>query len=207
VVRFNDAKCDAQGRLWVGTMAHDFTPDLCALYRIDPDGTVATMLKGVGLSNGLDWSPDGRTFYYIDSVTASVDAFDFDSARGAISRRRHVVTIPASEGGLDGMAVDREGCLWLPIFGPGEVRRYSPDGTLLMRVELSAPAVTSCTFGGADAGDLLMTSASLRIPDPVLKIIGWSEDMADKAATAPGAGGVFVCRPGVTGKPATPFAG
>jgi sugar lactone lactonase YvrE len=207
VVRLNDAKCDPQGRLWVGTMAHDFTPDMCALYRIDPDGSVTTMLEGVGLSNGLDWSPDGGTFYYIDSVTAAVDAFDFEGTRGTISRRRQIVRIPASDGGLDGMTVDREGCLWLPIFGPGEVRRYRPDGTLLMRVDLSAPAVTSCAFGGADGGELLMTSASLRIPDPVLKIIGWSVEMADNAANAPGAGGVFTCRPGATGKPATPFAG
>jgi sugar lactone lactonase YvrE len=206
-VRFNDAKCDAQGRLWAGTMAHDFTPGISALYRIDPDGAVTTMLRDVGLSNGLDWSPDGTTFYYIDSFTASVDAFDFDAVRGTISRRRKIVTIPASDGGLDGMTVDREGCLWLAIFGPGEVRRYSPDGALLMRVETSAPAVTSCAFGGPDGEDLLITSASLRIPDPVLPIIGWSLEMADNAATAPGAGGVFVCRPGVTGKPATPFAG
>jgi sugar lactone lactonase YvrE len=207
IVKLNDAKCDPQGRLWTGTYAHDFRPGASALYRIDPDGTVTTMLEDVGLSNGMDWSPDGGTFYYIDSFTASVDAFDFDAARGTISRRRKIVALPASEGGLDGMAVDREGCLWLAVFGPGEVRRYSPDGNLLVRVEVSAPAVTSCAFGGVDGGDLLITSASLRIPDPVLPIIGWTVEMADKAATAPGAGGVFVCRPGVTGKAATPFAG
>jgi sugar lactone lactonase YvrE len=207
LVRLNDAKCDAQGRLWVGTMAHDFTPGIGALYRVDPDGMVTTMLNDVGLSNGMDWSPDGATFYYIDSMTSSVDGFDFDAVRGTISRRRQVVPMPPSEGGLDGMAVDREGCLWLAVFGPGEVRRYSPNGKLLMRVEVSAPAVTSCAFGGVDGGDLLITTASLRIPDPVLPIIGWTVEMADKAAAAPGAGGVFVCRPGVTGKAATPFGG
>src|SRR5689334_18221769 len=106
------------------------------------------------------------------------------------------------------MCVDHEGCLRLAIFGPGQVRRYSPKGELLMRIEASAPAVTSCAFGGIGSADLLITSASLRIPDPVLlPIIGWTLDMADKAASAPGAGGVFVCRPGVKGNPATPFAG
>jgi sugar lactone lactonase YvrE len=207
IVKLNDAKCDPKGRLWTGTYAHDFRPAVSALYRIDADGTVTTMLENVGLSNGMDWSPDGRTFYYIDSFTAAVDAFDFDPVHGTISRRRKLIPLPASEGGLDGVAVDREGCLWLAAFGPGEVRRYSPDGRLLMRVEVSAPAVTSCAFGGPDGGDLLITTASLRIPDPVLPIIGWTVEIADKAATAPGAGGVFVCRPGVTGKPATPFAG
>jgi sugar lactone lactonase YvrE len=207
VVKLNDAKCDPQGRLWAGTYAHDFRPGLGELYRIDPDGRVSTMLKDVGLSNGLDWSPDGTTFYYIDSFTASVDAFDFEGARGTISRRRHILTIPANEGGLDGMSVDREGCLWLALFGSGEVRRYRPDGTLIMRVEVSAPAVSSCAFGGGDGSALLITTASLRIPDPVLPVIGWIAGMADDASTAPGAGGLFVCRPGVTGKPATPFAG
>jgi sugar lactone lactonase YvrE len=207
VVKLNDAKCDPQGRLWAGTYAHDFRPGVGALYRIDPDGTVTIMLEEVGLSNGLDWSPGGATFYYIDSFTGSVDGFDFDAVRGVISRRRKIVTIPPSDGGLDGMTVDREGCLWIALFGPGEVRRYTPDGALLMRVEASAPAVTSCAFGGLDGGDLLITSASLRIPDPILPIIGWSPAMADKAAAAPGAGGLFVCRPGVTGRPATPFAG
>jgi sugar lactone lactonase YvrE len=207
VVKLNDAKCDPQGRLWTGTYAHDFRPGVGELYRIDPDGTVTTMLKDVGLSNGLDWSPDGATFYYIDSFTGSVDAFDFDAVRGTISRRRKIVTVPPSEGGLDGMTVDREGCLWLALFGPGEVRRYRPDGVLLTRVEASAPAVTSCAFGGVDGGDLFITTASIRIPDPVLPVIGWTGEMADKAATAPGAGGLFVCRPGATGRPATPFAG
>jgi len=207
IVKLNDARCDPQGRLWTGTYAHDFRPGISTLYRIDPDGAVTTMLEQVGLSNGIDWSPDGQTFYYIDSFTAAVAAFDFDPRRDTISRRRNVIEVPASEGGLDGMTVDREGCLWLAIFGPGEVRRYSPCGELLMRIEASAPAVTSCCFGGADCGELFITSAALRIPDPVLPVIGWTAELADNAARAPGAGGVFVARPGVFGHRETPFAG
>ena len=207
IVKLNDARCDPQGRLWTGTYAHDFRPGVSALYRIDPDGSVHTMLENVGLSNGMDWSPDGRIFYYIDSFTASVDAFDFDAVHGTINHRRKAISVPSSEGGLDGMTVDREGCLWLAMFGTGEVRRYSPRGELLMRIQTSAPAVTSCSFGGSDCGDLFVTSASIRIPDPVLPIINWTVDMADSAATAPGAGGVFVVRPGVYGRPETPFVG
>lgn len=207
IVKLNDAKCDRQGRLWVGTYAHDFRPGVSALYRVDPDGRVTTLLNGVGLSNGIDWSPDERTLYYIDSMTASVEAFDFDAGCGLISGRRTLIQMPSSEGGLDGMCVDHEGCLWLPLFGSGTVRRYTPEGKWLAVVETTAPAVTSCCFGGADGGDLFITSGALRIPDPVLPIIGWSVDMADRASTAPGAGGVFVCRPGVTGPAATPFAG
>jgi sugar lactone lactonase YvrE len=206
-VQFNDAKCDPQGRLWAGTFAPDFSEGLGALYRIDPDGSVTLTLEPVSLSNGLDWSPDGATFYYIDSAKNSVDAFDFDATLGLISRRRTVVTIPKSEGVADGMTVDCDGCLWVAIFGAGEVRRYTSDGVLGERVLISAPGVTSCAFGGLDGGDLFITSASIRLPDAILPFTGFSVEMAENIARAPGAGGLFVCRPGVGGKPATPFAG
>lgn len=207
LVRFNDAKCDPQGRLWAGTLANDFTLGRGALYRIDPSGTVTTMLEGMNISNGLDWSPDGATFYFADTATRVVDAFDFDATRGTISRRRTIVTIPKGEGTTDGMTVDREGYLWVAIPGTGEVRRYMPDGTLVARVRISALAASSCAFGGTDRGDLFITSASIRLPDLVLPVIGFSAEMADNIAKAPGAGGLFVCRPGTTGRPETPFAG
>jgi len=204
----NDAKCDPQGRLWVGTSTPGFTPGACALYRIDPDRTVSTVLENITTSNGPAWSPDGATFYYSDSPTLSVDAFDFDARHGTIANRRSIVTINRSEGSPDGLTVDCEGCLWLAVVGvAGEVRRYAPDGTLLARIEASTPMVTSCAFGGVDGGDLFITSAAFRIPDEVRRVIGLSAEAAEKIATAPGAGGLFVCRPGTTGTPATPFAG
>jgi len=204
LVTLNDAKCDSRGRLWAGTYATDLSTARGALYRIDPDATVTAMLTSVTISNGLDWSPDDSTFYYIDSLKRSVDAFDFDSSSGTISNRRTLLTVDV--GGPDGMAVDREGHLWVAVYGLGEVRRYTPDGTLLGCIEISTPAVTSCAFGGLDGGDLLITSV-VEIPDAVLPIIGLGKEVAEKAAKAPGAGGLFVCRPGVTGLPATPFAG
>lgn len=206
VVGLNDAKCDPRGRLWSGTVAHDFTPKASKLYRIDPDGSVTTMLDGVSLSNGLDWSPDGGTLYYIDSGDRTVDALDFDMVHGTIGRRRTLVEFPRGQG-PDGMTVDREGCLWVAVFGPGEVRRYAPDGSLVACVAVSAPATTSCAFGGADGGDLFITSASIRLPEELLPMMGFGPEMVEKVANAPGAGGVFCCRPGATGKPATPFAG
>ena len=207
VVHLGDGKCDPQGRLWLGTQPNDFTPGRCALYRIDPDGAATTVLEHVGLSNGLEWSPDGKTLYYIDSFTRSVDAFDFDAHSGTIAGRRSIVKIGVGRGGFDGMTVDREGCLWVAVFGPGEVHRYSPAGDLLARVQISAPAATSCAFGGADGADLFITSASIVLPPAVVSLIGCSAETAEKSPTAPGAGGLFVCRPGATGEPATPFAG
>jgi sugar lactone lactonase YvrE len=206
-VSLNDAKCDRKGRLWVGTAAQDFSSRIGALYRVDPDGTVATVLTDVVISNGLDWSPDGSVFYHIDSFTRSVCAFDLDLTPGTIRNRRHIITLPAGVGSPDGMTVDRDGCLWVAIFGSGEVRRYSPDGEILACVKVSAPCVTSCAFGGSDGGDLLITSAAVRLPEPVLSVIGLTADMANLAARAPGAGGLFVCRPGCSGNRVALFAG
>lgn len=210
----NDARCDARGRLWAGTFGADLlaasgnvAAPRGALYRIDADGTVATMLEDVTLANGLDWSPDSSTLYFIDSHLLSVDAFDFDLARGEISNRRNVVTINRGEGMPDGMTVDSEGCLWVAVLGSGEVRRYTPDGVELSRVEISASGVTSCGFGGPDRADLFITSASVRLPAATIAMYGFTVAMAESAATAPGAGGLFTCRPGVAGQPLTPFAG
>src|SRR5262249_11131600 len=142
-VQLNDAKCDSQGRLWTGTFAPDFGEGLGALYRIDPDRSVTKVLEPVSQSNGLDWSPDGRTFYYIDSAKNTVDAFDFDATRGLISRGRTLVTIDKGDGVADGMTVDRDGDLWVAIFAKGEVRRYAPSGAFRGSVSISAPGATS----------------------------------------------------------------
>src|SRR5262249_21487722 len=127
---------------------------------------------------------------------------------GTISNRRCIITIDHKGGSPDGLTVDHEGCLWLAVVGTkGEVRRYAPDGTLLARVTASTPMVTSCAFGGQDGGDVYITTAAFRIREEVRGVIGLSEEEAERLATAPGAGGVFVCRPGVTGEPAALFGG
>ncbi|AOH87231.1 hypothetical protein AWL63_24035 (plasmid) [Sphingomonas panacis] len=205
LVQLNDAKCDPQGRLWSGTFALDGSASSGELYRIDPDGGVSTLLSGIGLSNGLGWSPDGTIFYYIDSFTGAVDAFDFDGRRGTISNRRSVIRCEGV--GIDGMTVDDEGCVWFSAFGTSDVRRFSPDGAEIGRVEVGDIGVTSCEFGGSDLGELFITTAAGRLPEPLWDFVGFTADMADRAAAAPGAGGLFVCRPGSRGQPASRFAG
>jgi sugar lactone lactonase YvrE len=202
-VRINDAKCDPQGRLWAGTLALDFNPH-AALYRIDPDGTVTTALEDVTLSNGLAWSPDGSVFYYVDSVTLTIEAFDFDAARGTLDNRRTVVTLQRGDGAANGITLDCEGCIWVALTGGGEVRRYAPDGTLLARVSIATPGATSCAFGGSSGEDLFITSRAGRMPDVAITL-GVREAMMEN--NGPEAGGVFVCRPGTSGAAATPFAG
>jgi sugar lactone lactonase YvrE len=215
-VKLNEAKCDARGRLWAGTRDNDFsvpgrkiTPGRCALYRIDPDGAVTRALENVSLSNGLDWSPDGRTLYYIDTYTRAVDAFDFDIDQGTIRGRRTVVRIQVGEGLPDGMTVDRDGHLWVAIAGAGQVRRYSPDGAWLARIDVPTPTVTSCAFGGLSGAELFITSARVRLPVSALTGLthGLNIEMAEQFPAVSGPGGVFALRPGPTGAPATPFAG
>jgi len=207
-VVLNELKCDRQGRLWAGTRGTDIRKHgMGALYRIDADRSVSLVLADVSVSNGLDWSPDGRTFYYIDSPTFTVSAFDFNPTRGTIRDRRTLVTFAKGDGVPDGMTVDDEGCLWIAIAGTGQVRRYSPRGEPLEPILVSAPVVTSCAFGGADGGDLWITSAALRLPDEVLEAIGGTAEQALAWAAAPEAGGAFTCRPGRGGIRSVPFAG
>jgi sugar lactone lactonase YvrE len=192
--RMNDGKCDSGGRFWAGSMAYSEQGREGSLYRLEPDHTVARVLSGVGLSNGMGWSPDDRLMYYIDSLAAGVDVYEFDAASGALSNGRRLITVPPSQGVPDGMTVDEEGSLWVAFWNGGAVRRYRPDGSLVQEVELPPRQVSSCAFGGADLGDLYITTAAR----------GLSAEELDQQ---PGAGGLFRCRPGVKGLPAHAFLG
>ncbi len=212
----NDAKCDPQGRLWVGTIDRQvksnggrITPGRGSLFRVEADGAIERVIDGVTVSNGLDWSPDGRIFYYIDSHTRTIDAFDFDAPTGRIANRRSVVEIAAGEGLPDGMACDDEGCLWLAIAGGHEVRRYAPDGALVGVVRLPVPTVTSCAFGGRARDVLFITTARVKLPAAALSRLefGINAELGDENDADRGAGALFMCRPGVTGAAATAFAG
>ncbi len=192
--RMNDGKCDPAGRFWAGTTDFDHAPELGALYRLDPDGRATAMLDDVTISNGLDWSPDGGTMYYVDTGKGTIDAFDFDVVDGSLNRRRVLVEIDPDDGFPDGLTVDAEGHIWLAIWGGWGLRSYGPDGTLERVIQLPVGQVTSCTFGGADLGDLYITSA-------------WKGLSQAERATQPLAGGIFRCRPGVRGLSPRLFAG
>lgn len=188
LVRMNDGGCDPSGRFYCGTMAYAMTPGAGSLYRLDPDGLVSAVVGGVTISNGLDWSPDGRTAYYVDSPTGRVDAFDDDPAAGLV-HRRPFVQLPF--GNPDGLTVDAEGGVWVAVWGGSAVLRFDAAGTLTERVDLPATQVTACTFGGPDLADLYITTSR--------------ENLAP--TEQPAAGALFVCRPGVRGLPVRPFAG
>lgn len=162
--RFNDGKPDAQGRFWVGTATAEGDPD-CALWRFDPGADALAQVPGIAMSNGLGWSPDGRSFYYVDSLTGRLDVFDHDPQSGRLSRRRPLFTLP--EGQLpDGLCVDAEGGIWLAVWGGACVLNLSRGGAVLGRVDLPTPLVTSCAFGGPDLGTLFITTADEDAGDP-----------------------------------------
>ena len=161
LTRMNDGKCDPQGRFFAGTIALELTEKAGTLYRLDADGTASPVINGVTVSNGMGWSPDGGTFYYIDSFAYGIDAFDFDTDAGALSRKRRLIDVGRKDGLCDGMTVDREGGIWVALFGGWAVRRYRPDGSLDREIRLPVSQVTSCTFGGPDWRDLYITTASI----------------------------------------------
>jgi sugar lactone lactonase YvrE len=189
-VQFNDGGCDPQGRFYCGSMARDNTPGASSLYRLDPDGTVNVVLREVTVSNGIGWSPDGGTAYYIDTATQRVDAFDHDRDRG-LSGRRPLVHVDEADGMPDGLAVDSDGHLWVALYGGKAVRRYRPDGTLDGQVEVPVRGVTACTFGGPRLDQLFITTSRRGLGE----------------AAEPEAGAVFRANVAVAGLPASPFAG
>jgi sugar lactone lactonase YvrE len=188
--RMNDGACDSRGRFWAGTMHAGLEPCHGSLYRLDPDATVTRMLGDVSISNGVGWSPDETTMYYVDTPTGGIDAFDFDADAGTIGRRRRLVTIDPADGSPDGLVVDADGCLWVGLWEGWAVRRYAVDGELLGVVDVPAARVTKCAFGGPDLDDVFVTTAAPDEPDPA----------------QPHAGGLFRASIGVRGEPARRFA-
>ena len=162
-IRFNDGKCDAKGRFWCGTMALAETPEAGELYMMDSDHKVTKQLTGVTISNGICWSLDNKTMYYIDTPKGTLDAFDYDLEQGAISNRRVVVKNEWG-GHFDGMTIDSQGNLYIALWGAGKVIAINPANTtkpLIATIELpSVLNVTSCAFGGEDMKTLFITTAT-----------------------------------------------
>ena len=168
--RMNDGRCDPAGRFWAGTMADRWedAPAAGALYRLDgTSGALAAtkVVGGITVANGIDWTPDGRHMYYVDSPSQQVDVFDFDGDTGTPRNRSAFVTVPAAEGLPDGLVVDADGGVWVALFGAGVLRRYSPSGRVDREIRLPATLVTSAAFGGPDLADLYITTARHRLTE------------------------------------------
>jgi D-xylonolactonase len=181
--RFNDVIADPAGRVFCGTMPTESRS--ATLYRLDTDGSITTVLDGVGLSNGMGFTPDRRRMYYTDTRARKIYLFDYAVESGDITGQRAFVETPEGEGAPDGMTVDSQGYVWSARWGGSSLFRYAPDGSAAGQVRFPAKKVSSVIFGGTDLADMYVTTAG----------------GGDRAENGPGAGGLFRLTPGVRGKP------
>jgi sugar lactone lactonase YvrE len=193
--RFNDGKCDPAGRFWVGTMDLALTPEAASLYCLDIDGSMRRVLTGVTCSNGIVWTRDARTMYYIDTPTREIAAFDYSVTTGEVSNRRAAIRVPERLGYPDGMCIDADDKLWVAMWGGSAVTHWDPvTGELVAAYALPVSQVTSCAFGGANLDELYVTSARAHLSCRSL-------------ALEPYAGGLFRLKPGASGVPCPPYLG
>jgi sugar lactone lactonase YvrE len=194
--RFNDGKCDPQGRFWVGTIYEPRKPPLASLYCLVRDRLVRKR-DGITVSNGLAWSPNGRTMYWSDTAAHTIYAFDFEPASGDLANQRVFASFPARQPGQsldsyggrpDGAAVDLEGCYWVAMFDGERLLRLSPEGEIVREVRLPVRCATMPCFGGADLKTLYITTARANRP-------------ADELAAQPYAGCVLALDVDVAGLP------
>jgi sugar lactone lactonase YvrE len=193
--RLNDGKVSPEGRFWAGTM--DDRPEKEPrgnLYRLDPDHRCTRVAGDLKVSNGLAWSPDGRTMYHSDSRGAAIYRYDYDLETGAIGERQLFVAMQAEWGRPDGAAVDAEGCYWSCGVSAGRLNRFSPSGELIQYVDLPVTHPTMPCFGGPDLRTLYITSLREGLS-------------ADELARTPLAGGLFKIEPGVAGTPTALYKG
>lgn len=196
-MRFNDGRCDRQGRFWAGSMLQDMAAGapLGALYRYSAGQSepLGAHLRELIVPNGLAFSPDGKTLYLSDSHPAvqAIWAFDYDTDTGTPHNRRLFVDMHAHPGRPDGAAVDADGCYWICANDAGLIHRFTPDGRLDRSLAVPVKKPSMCAFGGRQLDTLFVTSIR---PAGV--------DLAEQ----PLAGGVFALRPGVTGLEEPSFA-
>jgi sugar lactone lactonase YvrE len=191
--RFNDGRCDRQGRFIAGTMSDVRRDPAGALYRFDPDGAWSRLFGDIIVPNSLAFSPDGRTLYFADTYRERISAFDYDTDTGTPSNQRLFASTVGHQGRPDGSCVDAEGYLWNCEYGGWRVVRYAPDGRIDGAIPVPAANPTCCSFGGPDFGTLYITTATQRLS-------------AAQLADQPDAGSVFAVRPGVCGLPESRFA-
>ena len=186
--RLNDGKCDANGNLWVGSMNLKGQSPSGALYKVSSNRHLTRMLDSITISNGIVWTEDNLTMYYIDTPTQQIKAYDFNSKTSTISNGRVVVNVDPELGHPDGMAIDKEGKLWVGMWNGSCVARFDPlSGQLMSTIQVPALNVTSCTFGGDDLKTLYITTART----------GMTTDELEKF---PLSGSLFKVKPGVEGQ-------
>ncbi|MBT8394473.1 MAG: SMP-30/gluconolactonase/LRE family protein [Bacteroidia bacterium] len=185
--RFNDGKCDPNGNLWVGSMHFEQSKPNASVYRINEQGETVKMIDSVTISNGIVWTKDAKTMYYIDTPTGNIMGYDYNDQTSTISNGRIAVKVSEEDGFPDGMAIDENDMLWVGMWNGNAVAQYDPKkGKLVSKISVPAHNVTSCAFGGENLDILYITTSSL--------------DMTEEEQNRfPMAGSIFMVKPGVTG--------
>ncbi len=192
--RFNDGKCDRRGRLWAGTMNdRDHSKPSGAFYRFDNRG-LHVQETGIRISNGLGWSPDNKIMYYTDTRTDTIWMYDYDIETGTAVNRRPFVKFSGDNGYPDGMCVDAQGRVLTALWSGFRVEIYTPDGKVDGKIDVAAPQVSCCAFGGDDLKTLFITTASIGLSSQKMK-------------EAPLSGQMFAVRMDAPGLPETRFKG
>src|SRR5262245_10774287 len=192
--RYNDGKPDRSGRLFLGSLNKADRDPTGALYRINVDGSCRELDGPFVCANGMDWSLDNRIFYFVDTGSRNIFAYDYDPATGEIEHRRVLATIPAEEGSPDGLCLDSEGFLWVAHWNGWRISRFDPEGRRERQVRMPVPHPTCPCFGGANLDRLYVTSAATDLDRATLE-------------AAPLSGSLFVMEPGVKGLPPSRFEG
>jgi sugar lactone lactonase YvrE len=194
VVSINDGACDPAGRLWIGTRHRDASEPLGALYCIGPGMAVRRVVTGMIVSNGIAFSPDGRTMYHTDSRPGRIDAYEYDAASGTLGSCRRLLDYAGKGRRPDGCTTDAEGFLWVAEIDGGHVARYAPDGALEREITLPVSKPSSVAFGGPDLSTLFITTISYGLTE------------AERAAQ-PWAGKLLTMSTPFRGLPEPPFRG
>lgn len=191
--RMNDGKCDPNGRFWVGSICEREPRFDGGLYCLDTDLSVAQKLAKIQCSNGLVWTGDNRTFYYIDTPTHEIWGFDYEVESGSISNKRVVVKLADALGSPDGMTIDSDDHLWVALYHGHQVLRIDPkSGAIELELPIPATNVTSVAFGGSSLDELYITTARAGLSP-------------EQRANEPLAGSLFRVRVPYRGVPANRF--
>lgn len=192
-LRMNDAKVDPAGRYWSGSCAYDFVAGAGGLWVLDQNWEATLVLPDLTQPNGLGWSPDGTTFYLVETQARQILAFPFDPTSSTLTPTPAVlVDAPAFDGYPDGLAVDTRGHLWVAEYAGSALHEFTPAGELVRTIAIPTPQPTSCAFIGPDLDQLWVTSAAADLDEE----------------PRPEAGSIFLVPDlGATGLPVPPFGG
>jgi sugar lactone lactonase YvrE len=186
--RGNDGASAPDGSFWFGSISGFERPGEANLYRLDSSGRLEQRLQGATISNGIAWSPDGRTMFWVDTPERTVFSFSYDPATESMGRKQTTICFPEETGYPDGMCADAEGMLWVAHFKGWGVSRNNPStGEMLDFIRLPVRDVTCCAFGGENLESLYIISARFRLN-------------AEELINQPLSGGVFCVNPGVRGR-------